>query len=148
MKEKFWNSPKGPQRLWNTPSQIFNGYEKGGGGEGGGTLFPRVKKLKCEGEYSPPPTIDTNNGWSYTPLHRIKFVTRTLTSLPLTFSALQLSGIVRFMQSKGWRVVKRAGGSIAAGRAIHIRQVLSEVWDKGRYSWGLGVGLSPSPIKA
>jgi hypothetical protein len=68
--------PYRPDRLWGTPSVIFN-WHRG--------AFPDVKRPGREADHSPPSSVEVKNEWIYTSALNVHyaFMAWTGTTLPL-----------------------------------------------------------------
>jgi hypothetical protein len=53
----FFSSPLYPDRFWDPPTILSNGYRWG-------DLDPGIKKPECEADHSPPSSADVN-AWNY-----------------------------------------------------------------------------------
>jgi hypothetical protein len=56
--KRFVFPPKRPDRLWDPPSLLFNGYREG-------DSFPGVKREEREAGHSPPCRAQVKNEWGY-----------------------------------------------------------------------------------
>jgi hypothetical protein len=100
---KFFSSPlPGPDRLWDPPSLLPNGYQG---------YFPwGIKRQGREADHSPPSSAEVNNAWSYTSTPPIRLHGEVLslkkgtgTTLPLSFycyppTYAQVSQVVSSLQ--------------------------------------------------
>jgi hypothetical protein len=59
VRSRIFSSPYRPDRLWDPPRLLSNGY-------GGGVLSPGVKRQGREADHSPPASAEVKKMWIYT----------------------------------------------------------------------------------
>jgi len=55
--QRFFSSPKRPNRLWDPPNLLISGYRRS---------LPEIKRLRCAYDIWNPSSADVKNEWSYT----------------------------------------------------------------------------------
>jgi hypothetical protein len=65
-------SSRRPDRLWGSPSRLYNGYR--------GLFSPEVKRPWCEADHSSPTSAEAKNIWIYTSIPPYAFMAKCLMS--------------------------------------------------------------------